>query len=115
MRSVGFAVLLFIFSAISAEAQPLDGFLSGMLRGCQMPPEFDDFMKSLAERASGRGKTRIPPQIHAAIGRATIHDRREHYEVAIPFTGTWRNLPVRQMTFFLGKDNGIYGWQEWLR
>lgn len=115
MRSVGFAVLVLIFSALSAAAQPLDGFLSGMLRGCQMSPEFNDFMKSLADRASGRGKARIPPQIYDAIGRADVRDRGDYYEIAVPFTGTWKRLPLRGITYFLGKDNGIYGWQVLFR
>ncbi len=111
MRSVAFAALAFLAGITAADAQSLDGFLSGMLKGCEMSKDFTDFTQSLADEAVGQGKIRVPSQVRDAIGTARISDGVDHYLISIPVTATWKGLSVSGITFFLGKGNGIYGWQ----
>ncbi|PLX35853.1 MAG: hypothetical protein C0606_17305 [Hyphomicrobiales bacterium] len=111
MRTIWFAALFLAAGATAATAQSLDGFLGGMLNGCQMSSEFEDFTQSLADEAAGSGMIRVPPRVKDAIGGADIQDREDHYLISVPVTATWKGLPLSGITYFLGKENGIYGWQ----
>lgn len=110
MGRIGLAAAILIAGTTGGFADPLDHFLDGMLNGCQMSGEFDHFKTSLAERAMGTGKTYIPAEIRDAVGRASVREESEYYEVNVPLSGTWHGLPVRAIGFSFGKENGIHAW-----
>lgn len=114
------AVLALSSGVTLAEAfeQPaLDTFLAGYAL-CKPSQAFVAFGRSITERYANDSGTRkasvkenvrivLPASVADAFGKPTSVNKGDHTLVSIPARGTYKGLPMRQIQFTLGNENGI--------
>jgi hypothetical protein len=118
------AALLSIAAALTVAALPdqaaaganFDRFLNGLDHACKAPPAFDAFWKSIVGRYGysedgKKPKVVVPADLMAAFGPITATDKGQYVDVSIPLDGTFRELKLTRIAFFVGKENGISGYR----
>ncbi|MGO3930553.1 hypothetical protein NP284_19845 [Rhodopseudomonas pseudopalustris] len=119
------AALLSVPLPRAATAQPtpaaFDGFLAGLTE-CQFSPDFQKFRSGVIERFANpafskqpiANKSAVVPLPAALSGTIDIEGARlrsdddgESTTVDIPVTGTYGGLPLKNLLFVLGNENGI--------
>lgn len=121
--TVAFAVLAVssLCSSVCAQGVAnLDRFLGG-LELCGENAQFEALRKSVIERfgtdadAKQPKKNRnvrlvLPNELAATMGQPISQLEREYTVVMIPFRGVYQGLRVTSLRFFLGRENGIFGY-----
>lgn len=98
-------------------ARPLDAFLSGLDSQCTASAQFDAFLRALRGHEGdvyrltpAAAKAVLDAPIRSAIGDIRIVEETGEYQlIEVDVTGTWREVPVQAIQFWLGKSNGIAG------
>jgi hypothetical protein len=122
IRAVVVAAGLFLCAvATPAAAQSFDRFLSGLSR-CELTPEFEAFWRGIAAKygnshdaKSARVKPGVRVPVPASLRSAIVLERatsripggQGYTQVSVPVQGTWLKAPLRDITFYLGNENGI--------
>jgi hypothetical protein len=98
-------------------ARPFDAFLSGLDTQCATTPQFEAFRQALRlhdgdtyRLTPAAAKAVVDAPIRSAIGDIRILEETGEYQlIEVDVTGTWREVPVEAIQFWLGKSNGITG------
>jgi hypothetical protein len=98
-------------------ARPLDAFLSGLDTQCAASPQLEAFRQALRlhegdayRLAPAAAKAVVDAPIRSAIGEIRILEETGEYQlIEVDIMGTWREVPVEAIQFWLGKSNGITG------
>lgn len=121
MASTVVCATLFLFAATPVAAQTFDRFLAGLSR-CELTPEFNSFWRAIAARYGNshdakvaRVKPDVRVPVPAGLRDGVLLERvvsripggQGYTQVSVPVRGTWLKVPLRNITFYLGNENGI--------
>lgn len=112
----GLVLVSVVLTTTAAGAQEVrfDRFLGGFLEGCRMGPDFVAFHGSIVQKYGSMGKRSarlvVADSVRPGIGTITTRPESESTRVVVPLTGSFGGLPLRQLVFSVGNENGINGW-----
>jgi hypothetical protein len=119
MRPVSLAFAAALGSAVSSSpvlaGANFDAFLSGLDHACKSAPAFETFWASISEHygySDGeRPKVVLPTDLATVVGPIEAADRGEWVDVSMTLDGTFREMKLARLVFFVGKENGISGYR----
>lgn len=119
MRPVSFAFAAALSLAVSSSpvlaGAIFDAFLSGLDHACKSAPAFETFWASISEHygysEGERPKVAFPADLAPAFGPIRAIDKGEWVEVSMSLDGSFRELKLARLVFFVGKENGISGYR----
>lgn len=86
----------------------LDDFLLGVDEQCRYSDALDRFVGSLLDERVRDPREQLPAPLRAAAGPLAIEEEDDFTMVTVPIAGQWHGVPVRELRFALGRDNGIH-------
>ena len=98
----------------SAQARPegrdVSIDLSPLLDGVEQQCHYNDLLERFWRRLPDpeQALSVLNPKLKVAIGDISVTDEPDFRMYSIPVRGTWRQVPVNQIQFGLGKGNGIH-------
>lgn len=109
------ALVVAISSSPASAGANFDAFLSGLDHACKSAPAFETFWASISERygySEGERPTVVAPaDLAPAFGPIRAIDKGEWVDVSMTLDGTFRELKLARLAFFVGKENGISGYR----
>ncbi|WPL12570.1 hypothetical protein Thiosp_02342 [Thiorhodovibrio litoralis] len=92
--------------AIADASVDLGILLDGVEQQCRYNDLLERFWRNLSEPEKALGV--LNQELLGAIGDIQVTDEADFRMYSIPVRGTWRQVPVSQIQFGLGKGNGIH-------
>lgn len=102
--------------ALANQSVDLSAMLKGYQTGCNLTSEdgnkFLQWLIADDEKGTLKAKPALTPALDAAIGTPTKSDEGDHWMYSIPMKKTtFKGLNVERIDRYIGKNNGINGFQ----